>query len=72
MEVSPQTIQKWIEQTCQEKFQGPLEKLSSINLFYLYHEIEREYQIRIPMDKIEEGVLNKTGKASEYLYDQMK
>ena len=72
MEVSPQAIQKWIEQTCQEKFQAPLEKLSSINLFYLYHEIEGKYQIHIPMEQIEEGVLNKAGKAAEYLYHQMK
>ena len=72
MEVSPQTIQEWIEQTCQEKFQAPLEKLSSVNLFYLYHEIEREYGVRIPTKQIEEGVLDRTEKASEYLYDQMK
>ncbi len=72
MEVTPQTIQEWIEQTCQEKFQAPLEKLSSINLFYLYHEIERKYQIHIPMEQIEEGVLDRTERAAEYLYHQMK
>ncbi len=72
MEVTPQTIQEWIKQTCQEKFQAPLEKLSSINLFYLYHEIERKYQIHIPMEQIEEGVLDRTERAAEYLYHQMK
>ncbi len=72
MEMSRKTIQRWIEQTCQEKFQGPLEKLSSSNLFYLYHEIERAYGIRIPIEQIEEGVLDRSEKAAEYLYHQMK
>mgnify|MGYP001065591798 CR=1 FL=1 len=51
-------IKQWIETTCQERFQASLRELSSVSLFYLYHEIEQKYQVKIPPNKIEEGIFH--------------
>lgn len=65
-------IKQWIETTCQERFQASLRELSSVSLFYLYHEIEQKYQVKIPPNKIEEGIFSSADNLADYLQGQMK
>lgn len=71
MKIYKTEIEQWIQKVCQQRFQKSITELSAVSLFYLYYEIESHFGIRIPLEKIEEGVLSSDKKLTDFLYGQI-